>query len=564
MLLKKLIAKNYGPFSAPTEIRFESDVTVLTGANDTGKTSLLNLIERICRFQSQCVIGEQEVNVDRFGEISVPWQNDPGIACEVIFLCTHCSSGHIVGLEHGDELQTTIKLAPQAKAAGPYSFRKQGKDGWSTSGRVSIKKFPIAIRLPFSEPIRTVIDLGNPNAAEAPFLQAAFGPAFSIQNITGITDFQFAALVSKARGDVNDKLRSILPPSMHLELDLQTVQGERQQVSIQLRDRFSGHTPLSVRGAGVQRIVSVIGGLLSRNLTDEHFIILFDEPETSLHADAQHTLRMFLEGLGERENIQVIYTTHSPSMLNTLRPASIRVLRQAIINGKATSEVVDRPIDDGYRMVRSSLGITASDSLLFAPVTLIVEGPTEAIGLPLILGRLCSEKIDGFGDVSTIQQQCHIVDGSGDSWEYLCRVAKSFGTKPIVFLDGDKRGARLDKLKANHPDVPIVLCNGRHEFEDIVPKAVYFDALQRAWRDVNETATKGITPADFEEWEKTAGLPEKMAFTKRVARWLESQFDDISPDKPLVMKIALQIVKPADVQTETLRELVVEMLKRLR
>lgn len=68
MLFKNLSIKNYGPFSAQTEIDFEPDVTVLTGANDTGKTSLLNLIERICRFQSQDAIGEHEVNVDRFGE----------------------------------------------------------------------------------------------------------------------------------------------------------------------------------------------------------------------------------------------------------------------------------------------------------------------------------------------------------------------------------------------------------------------------------------------------------------------------------------------------------------
>src|SRR5262245_59945291 len=51
MKLKSLTPINYGPFSTQETITFEPSVTVLTGANDTGKTSVLDLIRHICKIE---------------------------------------------------------------------------------------------------------------------------------------------------------------------------------------------------------------------------------------------------------------------------------------------------------------------------------------------------------------------------------------------------------------------------------------------------------------------------------------------------------------------------------
>ncbi len=564
MLLAKLVIKNYGPFSVDTELRFEPDVTVLTGANDTGKTSVLNLVGRLCQFKEKGTVGESEVNVNRFGELTASWETDAEFGCYALFHGTSFSGQHVSGQwGAGDELDAVFGLAPQAKSVKSLRFRKQGQDKWSSGGGVSINKFPLVIRLPCHDALRPVIDMAKPNTAETCFLRAAFGTAFSYENFSSVSDHQFAQFVSKARGDMNARIGSVLPPSMHLEFDFQLVKGERQHLSIHLRDQFSGHTSLGVRGAGIQRLASIIGGIFSHDLTSQHVIILFDEPENSLHADAQHTLRAILEGLGEKENIQVIYTTHSPSMINTVRPASIRVLRQTSKEGKATCEIVSRPIDDDYFTVRTSLGVTPADSLLFAPVTLIVEGPTEAIGMSVLMPRLEKADVEGFGDVSGVFGQCHIVDGSGDSFEYLCRVVKSHGAKPIVFLDGDKRGSRLDKIRKHHPDVPVILFPEQQEFEDIVPRETYFGALREVLREFHEFKEEELLPDAFNSWDTTAALPEQMMFTKKIGRWLQKEFGIMSFEKPSVMKRALLAVDPHVVQAEELRKMLCAMRRLL-
>ena len=48
MILKKLVIHGYGPFSTPTSIDIGENVTVFTGQNDVGKSSILRLIRLIC------------------------------------------------------------------------------------------------------------------------------------------------------------------------------------------------------------------------------------------------------------------------------------------------------------------------------------------------------------------------------------------------------------------------------------------------------------------------------------------------------------------------------------
>lgn len=556
MLLSKLTIQNIGPFAEPTEIQFEPDVTVLTGANDCGKTSVLNAIELVCGMKgNERVLQEHEVNLDRIGHSNTSWKKDPEISCEVLFDLTDLSGNHVESnLGPDGQLSLLCSLSPECRRIGEPKFRNAKEGGWSTGGGVSIKSFPSVIRLPMTEPIGTVIDLGSPNSSEHEFLRAAFGPSFNFEKYSSLSDPAFYTAISKAKGDTNAKLKQLLPASISLEFDFQTVQGNREKLSVQLRDNHSGHTPLEVRGSGIQRLVSLMGALLAHDLSDSHYIILLDEPENSLHADAQHSFRGVLEKLAEKPNVQVVYATHSPSMINPIRTASLRVMRRTNSNSIATSIVEHRPIDENFLSVRSSLGITPADSLLYAPVTLIVEGPSEVIGLPIILGRLWQKGVEGFEDVERLLTQVHFLDGCGDSFDYLCKIAVSQGAKPVVFLDGDKAGSRLNKLKKRFPDVPIVLLEGRSEFEEIVPQEAYFQSVSEVMSEFSDEAKEQLQASRYQEWESANSLPEKMAFSKRVDRWVQDTVG-LSLEKPLVMKKVLQETPLDDVKKNALMKL---------
>ena len=564
LILSELTIKFVGPFSEATKICFEPDVTVLTGANDCGKTAILNAIELLCGMSGgERVLQESEVNLDRIGHASTDWKKDQEITIQAMFQITDFAKSHVRHLDPGNEIQVLCKLAPECRETCETKFRKeQGKGSWSSGGNAKVQHFPTVIRLPLADPIRTIIDLSAPNPTEKAFLKAAFGPQFEFAKYKVLTEGAFYAAVSKARGDANAKIRRIFPASMRMEFDFQTVNGERNKISVQLRDDHEGHTPMGFRGAGVRSLVSLMAALLCAEFDDRHYLILLDEPEISLHADAQHSLRAVLEALAEKPNIQVVYATHSPSMINPVLTSSLRLVKRENNGRIATTKIVERPVDENFLSIRSSLGLNASDSLLYGPVTIIVEGPSEVIGLPIILGRLWKESVEGFSEVGILLSQVHFLDGCGDSFDQLCKVAISQGTKPVVFLDGDKAGSRLSKLKTRFPEVPIILLDGRSEFEEIVSKEAYFEALNAVMQEFDERAEKALRKESFDEWSEGRSLPSQMAFSKRVNLWVE-QVLGLSVEKPRVMKQALINVPIADVHTEPLLELVNQIRKQL-
>jgi predicted ATP-dependent endonuclease of OLD family len=306
--------------------------------------------------------------------------------------------------------------------------------------------------------------------------------------------------------------------------------------------------------------MAILAGLMSNDFSSGHWVVLFDEPENSLHADSQHVLRRLFEELASRPNLQVVYATHSPSMINPLRPQSVRLFRRETREEKATTAIDNAPFKGNFLPVRASLGLTPADSLLYAPVSIVVEGDTEAIGLPLLMLKLAKDNVEGFQNVEVLLSQCSFLDGMGDKLGFVCQMAKSQGAKPIIFVDGDKkRHLAQHKLDENHSDVPVVMLADGQEFEQLVPEDIYFQALAEIVSD-----DKGlITAESYRVWEKGANLPARMVFTKRVVRWLDS-LGLLEPNKARVMRRAIELVDARQVVMEPLRQLLGEIERLLQ
>jgi hypothetical protein len=249
-------------------------------------------------------------------------------------------------------------------------------------------------------------------------------------------------------------------------------------------------------------------------------------------------------------------------MINTTRPESLRLLRRTQRGQKATTHIENAPVHDNYLPVRTSLGITPADSLLYAPLTVVVEGVTEFC-VPMILLKLGEAGAAGFQDVRPLLASAHFLDGRGDNYERMCRLAKSQGAKVILFLDGDKRRrVEQQKLREKHPDVAVVLLDPDMEIEQVVPKDIYFSALGRVIEE-DAVETPEALAACFDAWEEAAGLPTRMMFTKRVERWLQDEFDGIGLDKARTMRRAVELVETGDIQAGPFRELVSHMRRLL-
>lgn len=78
-------------------------------------------------------------------------------------------------------------------------------------------------------------------------------------------------------------------------------------------------------GSGEMAVVRLVLEVLGAK---EYSLILLDEPEVSLHPGAQKRLKQFLLEETRRKRLQVVISTHSPSIIEELPPNAIKVFSQ--------------------------------------------------------------------------------------------------------------------------------------------------------------------------------------------------------------------------------------------
>ena len=99
------------------------------------------------------------------------------------------------------------------------------------------------------------------------------------------------------------------------------------------------------------------------------YLFLLDEPGLHLHPSGQKDLTHLLENLSEKN--QLIYTTHSPFMINRDHPERVRL----ITKDKEGTHVDNEAYRQNWQPLRESIGLTVGDLFFFSSKGIIVELP---------------------------------------------------------------------------------------------------------------------------------------------------------------------------------------------
>ena len=117
----------------------------------------------------------------------------------------------------------------------------------------------------------------------------------------------------------------------------------------------------------------------------DNLIILLDEPGLSLHGKAQSDLLRYIK---EKllHKYQVIYTTHSPFMIDTDSILSVRTVEDIVTENGTTvgTKVSNRVLSadaDTLLPLRAALGYDITQSLFVGENSLLVEGPSDLLFL---------------------------------------------------------------------------------------------------------------------------------------------------------------------------------------
>lgn len=142
---------------------------------------------------------------------------------------------------------------------------------------------------------------------------------------------------------------------------------------------------------------------LKKNVSD-NLVILLDEPGLALHASAQADLLRYIEDR-LAPNYQVLYTTHSPFMLdpsNLLRARTVEDVYREVGSdedtdtdphrGTKVSDQVLRAERATLFPLRACLGYEITQSLFVGKHNLLVEGPSDLLYLDWFRRKLAAAK----------------------------------------------------------------------------------------------------------------------------------------------------------------------------
>ncbi|RZM07501.1 MAG: ATP-binding protein, partial [Pedobacter sp.] len=180
-------------------------------------------------------------------------------------------------------------------------------------------------------------------------------------------------------------------------------------------------------------------------------LVLLDEPEYSLHPGAQKNLLRFLLKRSLTNKLQIIFTTHSPSMIEGLPPSAIKVFENTPLGRFKVFE--NRNVDEAF----VSIGHTITDKAILRVEDFLAKAVAELV---------ISSEFPGFSELIDIQ---FYPGGTGKMKEDITTYSLESFAKHIVLFDGDERKldpADPDKVSPSNRnnafyDQQIKLCTGQ-------------------------------------------------------------------------------------------------------
>ncbi len=243
------------------------------------------------------------------------------------------------------------------------------------------------------------------------------------------------------------------------------------------------------RSEGMQWYLSFLINFRSKLTTLKNNIILFDQPGDKLHPGGQKDLLERIEEIAEYN--QVIYTTHTPFMISKDHPERIRLITRpeddtVIINNISKKEIFKD------ELLRHSLGFVLSDISPVAEKNILVEGLLDKV---VILEMI--EKLRPFGFSINLNQAIIIPTFGASKILYYANFLKSNGLNLVAIFDNDTEGktaitANKKKKVLDNKEILLVgLKNVKAEtMEDLLPKSIVIESINEVGKECSSNFSK--------------------------------------------------------------------------
>jgi len=364
-MFKRLNISNWRQYS-DIDIQFHDHLTVLTGANGAGKTTILNLLSQNIGWEAKFV---SSYETDKTG-IS-KYFNSLKLLGKKFFIRkteqTNTSENKLGELEFSDGTVVDIIL-PLKVDSGTYSVTFKGakreRGVYVHSHRPNF-------------PYRAVKNITTAIATREQIYQKYndFNKSFVFDTYRDTDEVSATSLIKETlaalaifgygnqsvvpnenarklfEGYVNI-LKIVLPPKLGFE-------GISVMVPEVILCTKTGDFPIDAISGGISSIIDITWQLYMFADTAESFVAIIDEPENHLHPELQRT---FLGNLIKAfPNVQFIIATHNPFMITAEKDSNVYVLNYDE-NNKVSSFQLDyiNRAGSSNAILREVLGIDSS------------------------------------------------------------------------------------------------------------------------------------------------------------------------------------------------------------
>lgn len=229
-----------------------------------------------------------------------------------------------------------------------------------------------------------------------------------VADVQSETNFEsFKAQLEATSNSITDDMFEYWSTNENLEIrfDIEHVGNNVRYLNIRIYNTKHRVTlPLKNRSKGFLWFFSFLVWFSKiQEKKDTNYILLLDEPGLSLHASAQNDLLRFIEEKLAPE-YQVLYTTHSPFMIDSLKLNEVRTVydTQDPKVGSVVSDALEERDSATLFPLQAALGYTIAQNLYVSPKNLLVEGISDLVYLNHFSALLKSLGRTGLNDDITI------------------------------------------------------------------------------------------------------------------------------------------------------------------
>jgi predicted ATP-dependent endonuclease of OLD family len=170
----------------------------------------------------------------------------------------------------------------------------------------------------------------------------------------------------------------------------------------------------------------------------QDIIFLLDEPGLRLHPSGQRDLLKYLEELSKK--YRIIYTTHSPFLINRLHPNRVKIVDR---DHELGTNFKHKGFSKNWKPMRSALGLNIKDSFYYSEKALIVEGPEDLIFISSLINYFNQN-----GKLKINTDLFSFIDaGSESNLPSMVQIIMNDERPTLVLIDSDSKSTynRLDK-----------------------------------------------------------------------------------------------------------------------